>query len=473
MQTVKVSTTRGTPSTSTDLKEALCEKIPLYHDLLRNFRLRHGACVVSHLTVDDLYQGLSDVSTMVRETSEIDQKLGVKYRGLAIPEVVALLPRRGNSPSPEAVFWLLLTGDVPTLEQTASLTADWASRRLRRREWWSERGGGIVGAVLQALPKTVSPLGRLCIALTTLEADEHAQRAMKTRAMSHTHWEYAYEDCMELLAALPAIVGLVSKTQKLDNASEEGDWVDFLLQCLGNIAADDKGKKSSLGEFLRLYITVNADEDGGSPGAHTTQILGDAILDPSQALAAGALAYGDEPRGGSMLQYMLFQKNLQHALGANPTETAIRNYLWHLVKRQGEVAGYKESEFCDPRYVVLRNYGRERLPEAAEVKLSRTISKVLIPILNQAKAKKSWPEHNAIAAPILQYYGLRDMAFNQVLLCMSRALGAVASMIWARAINAPVERPRSSCSYTYMNAVSKVRKKSKKYSVSYIKQVPK
>lgn len=74
---MKVSTTRGTPSTSTNLKEALCEKIPLHHDLIRKFRLCHGGSVISQITVEQLYQGLKGVRTTVRETSEIDQQLGV------------------------------------------------------------------------------------------------------------------------------------------------------------------------------------------------------------------------------------------------------------------------------------------------------------------------------------------------------------------------------------------------------------
>lgn len=47
------------------------------------------------------------------------------------------------------------------------------------------------------------------------------------------------------------------------------------------------------------------------------------------------------------------------------------------------------------------------------------------------------------------------MKFNQVLLCMSRALGAVASIIWARAVNASIEQPTSKCTYTYLNSIQK------------------
>lgn len=75
--TLKVSKTRGEPSTSTNLKEALSEKIPVHHDLLRKFRSHFGPNVVSQITVEDLYAGLSDVKTVVRETSELDPQHGV------------------------------------------------------------------------------------------------------------------------------------------------------------------------------------------------------------------------------------------------------------------------------------------------------------------------------------------------------------------------------------------------------------
>lgn len=72
-----MSKTRGEPSTSTSLKEALCEKIPVHHDLLRNFRFHFGQNVVSQITVENLYTGMSDVKTIVREISELDPKHGV------------------------------------------------------------------------------------------------------------------------------------------------------------------------------------------------------------------------------------------------------------------------------------------------------------------------------------------------------------------------------------------------------------
>ena len=72
--------TRGVPSTSNVLKEALCEKIPLHHDLLRKFRQLHGLDVVSQITVNDLYCGLDGVNALLRETSEVDTDSGVSKK---------------------------------------------------------------------------------------------------------------------------------------------------------------------------------------------------------------------------------------------------------------------------------------------------------------------------------------------------------------------------------------------------------
>lgn len=44
---------------------------------------------------------------------------GIRFRGLTIPDCQKKLPAyvKGGEPMPEALMWLLLTGDVPTKAQ--------------------------------------------------------------------------------------------------------------------------------------------------------------------------------------------------------------------------------------------------------------------------------------------------------------------------------------------------------------------
>ncbi|XP_018359351.1 PREDICTED: probable citrate synthase 2, mitochondrial isoform X1 [Trachymyrmex cornetzi] len=447
-----VSKTRGEPSTSTNLKEALCEKIPVHHDLLRNFRLHFGPSVVSQITVENLYTGLNDIKTIVKETSELDPKHGIVYRGLTIPEVIGLLPREGNSPSAEAVFWLLLTGDVPTQQQTASLIADWTLRRKKCTEWWSGPRGETIASVLRSMPEIITPLHRLSVALTIFNISKQAKEAKKHGAMPYTYWEYIYEDGMEFLATLPAIIGLIAKGQTLTNVSGDGDWVQFLLDCLRNVNENLDGRKSSIVDFLRLYITLNADDDGGAPIAHVTQILGSTDLHINEVLASTVLAHVEEPKSGTMLEWKKLQTKIKNTLGRTWTEDALKTCVLNLLSRD-KLIGHKEADFCDPRYTALLHYAKQHLPNNSEIKLSEDITRILRTTIRRPKRKDIYPEQNALAPVIFQYYGLEDMRFNQIILYMARTLGAIASIIWTKIVNAPIEHPISSCTYSYIESV--------------------
>lgn len=50
---------------------------------------------------------------------------GIRFRGYSIPECQKLLPKApgGEEPLPEGLFWLLVTGQVPTEEQVSPAEA--------------------------------------------------------------------------------------------------------------------------------------------------------------------------------------------------------------------------------------------------------------------------------------------------------------------------------------------------------------
>lgn len=56
---------------------------------------------------------------MVTETSVLDPDEGIRFRGYSIPECREKLPKapNGNEPLPEAIWWLLCTGDIPDAKQ--------------------------------------------------------------------------------------------------------------------------------------------------------------------------------------------------------------------------------------------------------------------------------------------------------------------------------------------------------------------
>ena len=67
---------------------------------------------------------------LVTETSVLDPDEGIRFRGFSIPECQQKLPTApgGEEPLPEGLFWLLLTGEIPTEAQVRGLSKEWAER---------------------------------------------------------------------------------------------------------------------------------------------------------------------------------------------------------------------------------------------------------------------------------------------------------------------------------------------------------
>ena len=93
---------------------------------------------------------------------------GIRFRGKTIPECQAELPKApgGSEPLPEALFWLLVTGEVPTQEQVTALSKDWAARAAIPE---------FVEELLDRCPPTLHPMSQFSLAVT----------AVRTRSFSN------------------------------------------------------------------------------------------------------------------------------------------------------------------------------------------------------------------------------------------------------------------------------------------------
>src|SRR5512145_271786 len=115
---------------SDTLKTTLAAKNAALKKEIEGILHAHGNSVIGEVTVSQAYGGMRDIKCMVTETSSVDPQEGIRYRGMTIPELQDKLPKApgGAQPLPEAVFYLLLTGDVPTEAETAEITAAWRAQ---------------------------------------------------------------------------------------------------------------------------------------------------------------------------------------------------------------------------------------------------------------------------------------------------------------------------------------------------------
>lgn len=66
-----------------------------------------------------MYGGMRGIKGLVCETSVLDADEGIRFRGHSIPDCQKLLPKApgGAEPLPEGLFWLLVTGEIPSEAQ--------------------------------------------------------------------------------------------------------------------------------------------------------------------------------------------------------------------------------------------------------------------------------------------------------------------------------------------------------------------
>lgn len=101
------------------------------------------------------------VQGLIWEGSVLDADEGIRFRNLTIPECQEKLPSAegGSEPLPEGLFWLLLTGEVPTSDQVKGLSQEWAARAEIPK---------FVEELIDRCPNTLHPMSQFSLAVTAV-----------------------------------------------------------------------------------------------------------------------------------------------------------------------------------------------------------------------------------------------------------------------------------------------------------------
>ena len=419
------------------LKARMAQVIPVMQEEVGALRKAHGDVVIGECTVAQAYGGMRSVKCMVTETSALDPMEGIRFRGLSIPECQAQLPNaaEGEEPLPEGLFWLLMTGDVPTKAQVDELTAEWNKRAAVPAH---------VFKTLDALPVDCHPMTQFSTAILALQTESQFAAKYREGISKNEYWEWAYEDTMDLLARLPRVAAYIYRRSYKDGKHIEPDpkldWGANLAHMLGWDTREFR-------ELMRLYLTIHSDHEGGNVSAHTTHLVGSALSDPYLSLAAGMAGLAGPLHGLANQEVLRWVFDLRDSLGVEvPTKEQLTKALWDTLNSGQVIPGYGHAVLrkTDPRYTAQREFALKHLPEDPLFKLVGMIYEVAPDILlEQGKAKNPWPNVDAHSGCLLVHYGMEEYDFYTVLFGVSRALGVLASLIWDRALGLPIERPKT------------------------------
>jgi len=403
----------------------------------------HGSKSLGEVTVDQAIGGARGVKCMIWETSLLDAEEGIRFRGYTIPELQELLPDyKGNNspdnePLPEALLWLLLTGEIPTATQTQSLTADLHSRAKLPDH---------VEPMLRALPKGMHPMTQLVMGLMACQTESKFAAAYHAGIHKSQYWKPTFEDSLDVIAKLPEIAAIIYRCSYSDGVVAPYDsTLDYSANFNRMLGFEGEG----MDELMRMYLSIHTDHEGGNASAHTTHLVGSTLSDAYLSVGAGLNALAGPLHGLANQEVLRWIMDLQakfKSQGKAVNEETITEFAWETLNSGQVIPGYGHAVLrkTDPRYSAQREFALKHMPDDELFHIVSTIYKVMPDILTQhGKTKNPWPNVDSHSGVLLQHYGFTEYDYYTVLFGVSRSYGVLSQLVWDRALGFPLERPKS------------------------------
>ena len=404
---------------------------------IKDILKEHGDKKIGEVMLSQIYQGMRGVTGLVSETSLLDARDGIRFRGFSIPELQKKLPKatNGNEPLPEGLFYLMLIGELPTENDVNDITNAWQRR--------SHVPNHVFDAI-EALPKSSHPMTQFVVAIMALQTESIFVRKYNEGLSKKDYWDAVYDDSMNLIARLPRVAAYIYRRKYKD---EKHIQPDGLLDWSGNFAHMLGFEDDSFKELMRLYMTIHADHEGGNVSAHTTHLVGSALSDPYLSLAAGMNGLAGPLHGLANQEVIKWIYEMRDELGVElPAKAQIEKYVKKTLKEGKVVPGYGHAVLrkTDPRFSAQMEFGKKHMPNDPLVNTVWRVYEVVPGILKSlGKVKNPWPNVDAHSGALLVHYGLVEYEFYTVLFGVSRSLGVLANLCWDRALGLPIERPKS------------------------------
>lgn len=312
--------------------------------------------MVGEVKVGNIIGGMRGLKSMLWEGSVLDPEEGIRFHGKTIKDCQRELPKgtTGTEMLPEAMFWLLLTGQVPTTSQVRAFSRELAEK--------SHLPDHILG-LIKSFPRDMHPMTQLSVAVAALNTESTFAKAYERGLNKADYWEPTFDDSISLLAKIPRVAALVFRPNEIDQVGTQAldatqDWSHNFAELLGKGGAEH----SDFHDLLRLYLALHGDHEGGNVSAHATHLVGSALSDPFLSYSAGLLGLAGPLHGLAAQEVLRWILAMQEKIGTQVTDESVRTYLWDTLKSGRVVPGYGHGVLRkpDPRFEALMDFAATR-----------------------------------------------------------------------------------------------------------------
>jgi len=418
------------------LKEKLKEKIEAHRPRTTRLLKEFGDVKVGEVTISQTINGMRGVKGLTTDISYLDPYEGIRFRGRTIPEVMEIIPKPEGKDYPyvEAFWYYLLTGDVPTLEETKEIVEEFKQRRTVPQ---------YVYDILRAMPRDTHPMTMFSAAVLSMQRESKFAKFYAEGFNKMTAWEPMYEDATDIIARLPMIAAYIYRMKyKGDTHIDPDPDLD-----LGGNFAHMMGIDKPYDDVARMYFIIHADHESGNVSAHTGHLVASALSDAYYSISAMLDGLAGPLHGLANQEVLRWIQGVREKLGDKvPTEEEMKKFVWETLNSGQVIPGFGHAVLrkTDPRYTVQRGFALKHMKDDILFKYVDVLYKVVPPILQeQGKAKNPWPNVDAHSGVVQWYYGLKEYDFYTVLFGVGRSIGVLSNIVWDRALGYPIERPKS------------------------------
>ncbi len=403
----------------------------------QRIKAEHSDKVIAQVTLGQVFSGMKGIPLLVTDTSNLDANEGIRFKGYSIAELREKLPKLkpDGEPLPEGLFYLMLIGEIPTLEDVNNLSKDFSTRAHVPQH---------VFDVIDAMPKNSRPMTQFSAAILAMATESIFQKAYRAGVNKKYYWDSTYEDVMNLIARLPHVAAYIYRrnfyNENYIEPNPRLDWAGNLAHMMGFDSEDIR-------RLFRLYMVIHADHEGGNVSAHTAHLVGSALSNPYYAYAAAMTGLAGPLHGFANQDVIHWMFQLTEDLDTNtPTDEQVAAYIQQTLEEGRVVPGYGHAVLrkTDPRFTAQQEFAEKYIKDDPMINLVNQLYRVVPPILSTVgKIKNPWPNVDAFSGSLLYHYGIKEYTFYTVLFGVSRALGVLASLINDRVYGMPIERPSS------------------------------
>lgn len=410
------------------LKDKLQQILPAQAEDLKHFAKEYGDKVIGEVTIGQAFGGMRGIKGLVCDTSEVPADKGLIIRGTPISELTSRLP--------EEIFWLLLTGSLPTAEELADLHSDLKSREEVPQYVWD---------VIDTMPADSHPMTLFNTSILIMQRESKFAKAYNEGIKKNEYWQYTLEDALDIIAKVPSIAAYIYRKKYADGKritpDKDADWGTNYVNMLG--LGNPNGDFSKI---MNLYLTCLSDHEGGNVSSFAASTIGSALSDLYYTLSGGLNGLAGPLHGLAVQECLKWILETMEKFGGTPSLEELEKFTWDTLNAGHVVPGYGHAvlRVTDPRFTAFLEAGRKYCSDDPVWQTVDRVFEVVPKVLQTiSKISNPWPNVDASSGCLFYHYGLKEFDYYTVIFSVSRVLGISAQTIVARAYGMPITRPKS------------------------------